>query len=290
MAEMKVVGKKSAPKKKTSIVPVTTRVDLPAEWSQEKGLKNYITLQKRLMSFVKDNLREGIDYGPTWPGDEKKNILIAGCEKVVLWLKLVERIFPDVDSFAMLGSPEKTVCYVDYLVRYQDVPQVDKLIKKYGIENEEMVYRMLSITTGRGAATVDGTTVKDPNVAVKKARIRAKKDAVLSLGLHNEFTQDAEEYAEGQGPDNGQQSMAEPKEKKKKKPPKEEKKEGVNSVCDECLTILKSGAFKDHQQQVMSLEKHTVRLQKEKNLTALVALRDSIKRQQEELAKKQAGG
>jgi hypothetical protein len=173
----------------------------------------------------------------------------------------------------MLGSPAKTVCYVDYLIRYQDIPQADKLIKKYGIENEEMVYRMLSITSGRGAATVNGTTVADANVAVKKGRIRAKKDAVLSLGLHNEFTQDAEDYGDGSDSESNVDVQTT---KAKKEKPKTTKK-GLEKLKEDCLQEIENGAFPAKQEK--SLQEHTEELFKNKNDTALDAFLKSIVRQ-----------
>lgn len=272
------------PAKKIVPVPATlpVKIDIPRELSEEQSLVEYINRSKRLMKFVKDNLKEGIDYGPTWPGDSKKNIYISGCEKVCNWLKIVEKIFIDLDSFQMIGAPDNTVCYVDYGIRITDIPMVDRLIEKYGIDQEQFVYRMLAIAVGRGAATVNGTTVKDTNVAVKKGRIRGKKDMTLSLGLHNEFTQDVEDYGQGS---EGEDSIdietpkADKETKKKKKKKGEEKELPIKTLFDETLKTIRRFPAKLEGQR-MKLEDRATNLYKTGNITALKAFYDSVARQE----------
>lgn len=196
----KAVVEKSTKKSATKEL-IKSGINLPDPLA---NLSTHIQRQKAVMEFVKKNLQEGVDYGKMWPGDKKKNIYISGCEKVNDWLLMVERPFPHWDAWKMLGEDKNTICLVDYGVRISDVPLIDELIRKYGVENEQMAYRMVAVATGFGAATIDGTTVKDRNVAMKKSHIRARKDMTLALGLHNEFTQERDEYGENvEGDNNG---------------------------------------------------------------------------------------
>ncbi|MBA7584563.1 hypothetical protein ES708_26519 [subsurface metagenome] len=243
MEDKKPIKKKPV-KKSTGKALIKRGIDVPTQLSDTKqmlaGLDSFINRQKTLMEFTKKQLTENVDYGPGWDGDEKKNIYKAGCEKMKNWLQLKIGLFPDMASWKMLGEDSKTVCYTCYLIRMKDVPLLHEIIlsfKKLDFdEAEEMSWREIAICWGKGAATVNGTTVKDRNVAVKKARIRSFKDATLELGLSNEFTQDATEYEEGsgEGMPEGERPTAPPK--PKVEPPKKEK--SINTMMDEALKWL----------------------------------------------------
>jgi len=189
--------KKAAPRKKAEpkqkALTVSSRPLESMLTSDDRylvALNRFITMRKKMMGFVKRNLKEDIDYGKQYPGDKKKNILKPGCEKVTTWLKLTRRIFPDWDSWRMLGEDQTTVCMTMYLVCEEMGEVLRDLVMQFGVENEELCYRMLAVATGKGAASVTEKVVETRNVAVKKCKIRTFKDATLSLGLSGEFTQD----------------------------------------------------------------------------------------------------
>ena len=157
-------------------------------------LKQFVATRNEMMDFVKSQLKEGRDYGKQFRGDTKKNILKPGCEKITGWLNLMVKPFPDTASWEMIGKTEGTIFFTTYLISRQNLATLHELIKDLGTENEEMAYRELAVAIGKGAASTTEGKIKDANTCVKKAKIRSYKDAVLSLGLSEEFTQDAEDY------------------------------------------------------------------------------------------------
>lgn len=128
------------------------------------------------------------------------------------------------------------------------------------------------------ASSGSGKSIMNKQQAVGSARMYALRGA--HCDLYGIVTADWDDDAQGAGKgENGK-----PKAKKQGK-----SQESATELCDECLGLLKTGAFKDHAQQVMSLEKKITELHKEKNVAALIAMRDSIKRQQAAYAKEQVG-
>jgi len=289
--DIKTKKKKPPAKKPTGKALIKRGIDAPAQLTGTKqmlnGLNDFINRQKALMEFTKKQLTENVDYGPAWEGDTKKNIYKAGCEKMKNWLQLKIGLFPDIVSWKMLGEDNKTVCYSCYLIRMKDVPLLHEIIvsfKKLDFdEAEEMAWREIAICWGKGAATVNGTTVKDRNVAVKKARIRSFKDATLELGLSNEFTQDAADYEEGsgEGMPEGERSTAPPK--PKVEPPKKEK--SINTMMDEALKLLNKANLFDPNPRNMLTNK-VAQLHKDGNKIALTAVCESIERQAKTLMNK----
>ena len=290
-----VIIKKAKPKKRSKAQAgkalIKRGIDVPAQLADTKqmlaGLDAFINRQKTLMEFTKKQLTENVDYGPAWEGDTKKNIYKAGCEKMKNWLQLKIGLFPDMASWKMLGEDNKTVCFSCYLIRMKDVPLLHEIIvsfKKLDFdEAEEIAWREIAICWGKGAATVNGTTVKDRNVAVKKARIRSFKDATLELGLSNEFTQDAADYEEGggEGMPEGERPTAPPK--PKAEPPKKEK--SINAMMDEALNWLnRANLFLPNQRNILTNK--VAELNKSGNVAALKALLESIERQAKTLIKK----
>jgi len=293
--EVKARQAKKPPKKKTKQQTgkalIKRGIAVPMQLADTKqmlaGLDDFINRQKTLMEFTKKQLTENVDYGPAWEGDTKKNIYKAGCEKMKNWLQLKIGLFPDMASWKMLGEDAKTVCYTCYLICMKDVPLLHEIIVSYKKLNfdeaEEMAWREIAICWGKGAATVNGTTVKDRNVAVKKARIRSFKDATLELGLSNEFTQDTADYEEGSGEGlpEGERPTAPPK--PKAQPPKKEKT--LNGMMDEALVILKKpNLFPPTQQN--TLTNKVAELHKDENKIALAAVLESIQRQEKKLKNK----
>ncbi len=284
-------------KQETGKALIKRGIDVPVQLADTKqmlaGLDEFINRQKTLMEFTKKQLTENVDYGPAWEGDTKKNIYKAGCEKMKNWLQLKIGLYPDMASWKMLGEDTKTVCYSCYLIRMKDVPLLHEIIvsfKKLDFdEAEEMAWREIAICWGKGAATVNGTTVKDRNVAVKKARIRSFKDATLELGLSNEFTQDVADYEEGSGEGlpEGERPVTPPK--PKAEPFKKQKEKSINSMMDEALKWLnRANLFPPNQRNLLTNK--VSELHKAENKAALGALFQSIERQAKTLIKKQNKG
>ena len=295
--ETKTKKKKPLAKKPTGKALIKRGIDVPAQLANTKqmlaGLDNFISRQKTLMEFTKKQLTENLDYGPAWEGDTKKNIYKAGCEKMKNWLQLKIGLFSDMPSWKMLGEDSKTVCYTCYLIRMKDVPLLHEVIisfKKLDFDDaEEMAWREIAICWGKGAATVNGTTVKDRNVAVKKARIRSFKDATLELGLSNEFTQDAADYEEGTGEGLPEGERVTPTPKPKAEPPVKPKEKSINTMMDDALKWLnKANLFPPNQRNILTDK--VAELHKTGNGAALSALLESIERQAKTLIKKASKG
>jgi hypothetical protein len=182
LAETKAVAKATpkAPARRGSSAAAT----------ELRRLKTYIINQDKLRTFVRKSLKEGVDYGPAYEGSDKLAIYKAGCESVYIYLGLIPKPFPDLVSSAMAGNPPQVHFTVVYLIPIGKLDMLHKRIKEYGVADREVAYEELSISTGRGAADIREGQVKNHNVAVKKARIRALKDAILGLGLSGQFVQD----------------------------------------------------------------------------------------------------
>jgi hypothetical protein len=190
------VKTKTRAKKKTTAVARTKKAVIPMNGQGAvRALEEYINRRQTILSFIKDNLIEGKDYGQMWDKDEKKNLYKSGAEKIINWLQLATpKFFPDQEAWVMLGSPSGTICYVCYLVRQENMPAVFREVKKLGLEHEQLVYRQFAEAEGRGAASLSEGRIFDANACVKKCEIRCMKDATLRLGLSGEFGQDMEEW------------------------------------------------------------------------------------------------
>ncbi len=95
-----------------------------------RDLRGYIIDQKMLLTFIKDSLIEGVDYGYSWEGAKKKNIYKAGCEKVRIYMRCLDKPFVDFDTFKMMGSPASTLFFVVYLVPLARMEVVHKNIRE----------------------------------------------------------------------------------------------------------------------------------------------------------------
>ena len=182
-----------------------------------KDLRGYIIDQKMLLTFIKDSLVEGVDYGYSWEGAKKKNIYKAGCEKVRIYSRCLDKPFVDYPTWEMIGKPANTLFFIVYLVPMARMEIVHKYIKEYGVENEELAWRENSVSIGRGAASTSEGKVKDANTCVKKGKKRAFMDAILNLGLSGEFEAPPEDGDNGQ---EEEQPRALPEEKEEIPPEK----------------------------------------------------------------------
>ena len=200
--------------------PTRRKRKTPTELGKQllKDLRGYVIDQKALLTFIKDSLVENVDYGYSWEGAAKKNIYKAGCEKVRIFMRCLDKPFLDKTAWEMMGSPANTMPYVVYLVPMSRMKIVHQYIKEYGVENEELAWRENSVSIGRGAAsTAEGRVVKDANVMLKKGKKRAFMDAILNLGLSGEFEVPLEDDENGELEEHPRALPEEPEEA----PPKE---------------------------------------------------------------------
>ena len=126
------------------------------------------------ITYIKDNFKEGVDYGPADPRSDKKTLLKPGGEKLCRLFNTMPRWEMDRDTWTMLGGKPGVVCYRCTIISKA---------------NGEVVGE------GRGAGTV-GAQGRDENKAVKIAEKRAIIDAALyTFCLSELFTQDLEDEA-----------------------------------------------------------------------------------------------
>jgi hypothetical protein len=170
-----------------------------------KRLKDYQEKRKEIHSFIKTNLIKGIDYGISNDKSKKKTLLKPGAEKIAGLIECRFKIYPDYDSWSMLGK-HRCVYYVAYLIDQNLLSIIIPYLIKVGFEHEQKVVKLFSWGEGRGAYAIDelvygldkgpfsGKPLKgSENRAVKLAEKRAIVDLVIrTFGL--EFTQDMEEY------------------------------------------------------------------------------------------------
>lgn len=127
-----------------------------------------------VISYIKDNFAENVDFGPSDPRSNKKTLLKPGAEKICRLFGTRPTWRRDLDTWEMLGKPEGTVCYLCEII--------DNATGKI-------------IGEGRGAEKV-GNKQRDANKAIKNAEKCAIVDAALyTFCLSELFTQDLEDAA-----------------------------------------------------------------------------------------------
>lgn len=143
----------------------------------KKLLKQETEKRKILTSFIKDHLKEGVDYGTirieskrTGKVYETKPTLFKpGAEKFCSMFRIQAEYYFDEDTWKMLGEKVGTIAYKCVLYGGGSV-----------------------VGEGRGVCTVEEKGSE--NTAVKIAKKRAKLDAVLETGgLSDFFTQDLDD-------------------------------------------------------------------------------------------------
>lgn len=169
-------------------------------------LKEYSKKRDEIQVFIKDNLKEGIDFGKNDSQSKKNTLLKSGAEKISDLIEGKIKIYPDIDSWNMLGK-KQAICYVGYLIDQTLLSMIIQYLLKVGMQWEQHVVKLFAWGEGRGAYELDEKTYGDshPNLAgkplkgsmnraIKIAEKRTKVDVIIgTLGL--DFSQD-EDYGE----------------------------------------------------------------------------------------------
>jgi hypothetical protein len=158
------------------------------------NLQAYQDTRKQVLSFVKDELKEGTDYGAAYEGSKKPSLLKPGAEKICMLLQMEPVFIPDHDTWTMLGGIAGCVNLVCYLLTSDRKMRALKLIQDMGKENEATIFKMLAISEGRGAGTIKERSNMNANSLIKIVEKRSLVDAVLRVaGLSEMYTQDGED-------------------------------------------------------------------------------------------------
>jgi hypothetical protein len=173
-------------------------------WDMYKQrLEIYNKQREEIQGFIKDNLKEDVDFGKNYEGSKKDTLLKSGAEKIAGLIECKIKLYPDYDSWTMLGK-KAAVCYVGYLINQELLELIIKYLTKVGLQYEQSVVKLFAWGEGRGAYEIDEKTYSDGkplkgsmNRAIKIAEKRCKVDVVIgTLGL--EFGQDEEYGKKGQ--------------------------------------------------------------------------------------------
>lgn len=138
----------------------------------KENLKQAAKIQQLLDKFIKENLKEGVDYGFAYDKAKKYTLLKPGAEKVCLLFNMDASYELDKEIMALLpeAKAKDTICFVCNLRNRKTGNLVGQ---------------------GRGSATISETYGQKVNNTIKIAQKRAKIDAVLNTaGLSDRFTQD----------------------------------------------------------------------------------------------------
>lgn len=157
--------------KETKII---TPKSLPNAELMKRMLAEETKRQQVLDTFIKKHLRDGVDYGASFPGSTKPSLLKAGAEKVIGLFNLRAQFKKDEETLSMINIPG-TVAFKCELVNRAS--------------NE-------IVGEGRGVAHPKEKTSWNANTQVKICEKRAMVDAVLqTFGLSSRYTQDGEDLA-----------------------------------------------------------------------------------------------
>ena len=126
--------------------------------------------------FIKESLKEGVDFDKPFAAAEKKTLLKPGSEKVCVLLNLMPVFRKDEETMVHLSNDVRG-CNVAFLC--------------------ELVHRAsgTKVAEGRGSAALTEPNIKgNLNSAIKMAEKRAQMDATLRVAaLSDRFTQDLED-------------------------------------------------------------------------------------------------
>lgn len=136
-----------------------------------------MTAQRQVIAgFVKDHLKEGVDYGTIESTSKsgkafksKPTLYKPGQEKIFSLFGLVSELVRDQETLEMLSEVTNLVAY------------------KCNVYKNNV-----KVAEGRGAAVI-GDLGRDANSTIKIAEKRARMDACLTLGFSEYFTQDLED-------------------------------------------------------------------------------------------------
>lgn len=197
------MGKATETKPKTTTKAKGSKSSVPAvkkQTSQEvMDLKAYQTMRKSIIDFVREELKDGVDYGLMYDRADKPSLLKPGAEKICMLLQIEPVFIADLDTWTMMGGKEGHVNMICYLFTQKRKMRALQMIKEMGKENENTIFKMLAISEGRGAGSIGERSNMDGNSLVKIVEKRSLVDAVLRVaGLSEMYTQDGEDNKKGQ--------------------------------------------------------------------------------------------
>ena len=182
-------------KEKTTVVPYTSgNADV---YLQNKlgNLKAYKEYRDKIDKFIKQNLIEGIDYGPPYEGSKKWTLLLPGAQKISRLLDLKPMFYPDIETWEMLGKNAGYVCYECFLMPYSKIDDAVDVLTSLGSTAEKVIVKLMCVSEGRGAGFLKSESSRlAENALVKKVQKRAFVDAVIRISdLSDKFTQDMDD-------------------------------------------------------------------------------------------------
>lgn len=264
---------------------------------REERLKTYAEQKKGIQDFIKENLKEGTDYGRTDAKSKDKTLMKAGSEKINEYMMCRPKLYPDIETHKMWGNRPGSVCYVTYIIDQELLIMIMKFLLEIGMEHEERLVKLLSWGEGRGACeenekvygsgSLAGKPLKGSfNRAVKMAEKRSIVDATIrTFGL--EFGQDPDYTQTGRL--KGDKSPPKSQPKRKEKPLPEENQ----AVYSSCLTLIQE-RYKGYKLfSDMLNRKKSIDAVKD-NLEKLIELHEVLKKVSDETKKqidiKEGGG
>ncbi len=174
IADAEVVTAEAVPAEN---LPQTIPENLPAANPQavKALLKNQEDVRALVLDYIGRNLVDGTDFGPGYPGSDKKSLLKPGSEKINNLLNIRLTFEEDEQTYKMVVAAGKhAICY---------------LCKGY--RGEKMVGE------GRGAVEIGPQANEKKwgiNQCIKMAEKRAQVDFTLRFaGISDLFTQDGED-------------------------------------------------------------------------------------------------
>lgn len=142
----------------------------------EKNLEETSKKGKLMDKFIKESLKEGVDFDKPFAAAVKKTLLKPGSEKVCVLLNLMPVFRKDEETMVHLSSD----------VRGSNVAFLCELVHRSS---------GTKVAEGRGSAALTEPNIKgNLNSAIKMAEKRAQMDATLRVAaLSDRFTQDLED-------------------------------------------------------------------------------------------------
>lgn len=142
----------------------------------EKNLEETSKKGKLMDKFIKESLKEGVDFDKPFAAAVKKTLLKPGSEKVCVLLNLMP----------VFRKDEETMVHLANDVRGSNVAFLCELVHRAS---------GTKVAEGRGSAALTEPNIKgNLNSAIKMAEKRAQMDATLRVAaLSDRFTQDLED-------------------------------------------------------------------------------------------------
>ena len=166
--------------------------DKPVDYTVQ--LEQYHAYRNKVLAFVKQELREGVDYGEAYEGVGKPSLKKPGAEKVCILLQIEPVFFADRDTWTMMGKQAGHVNLVCYLLNQERKLRALKELKELGKDNEATIFKTCAIAEGRGAGYITEKKTTNDNNLIKIVEKRSLVDAVLRVaGLSEMYTQDGED-------------------------------------------------------------------------------------------------